>query len=77
MLPKGANSPRDLHLHPAGTVVDSTITHPFEFDFYLNSHAGIQVRPGPLARHGRGLSATGCALPLLSVCALPQVTPSK
>lgn len=26
----------------AGTVVDGAITHPFEFDFYLNSHAGIQ-----------------------------------
>ena len=23
-------------------MVDSAITHPFEFDFYLNSHAGIQ-----------------------------------
>lgn len=30
---------------PAGTTVDSTITHPSEFDFYLCSHAGIQVRP--------------------------------
>ncbi|XP_033083024.1 protein argonaute-4 isoform X2 [Trachypithecus francoisi] len=27
---------------PAGTTVDSTITHPSEFDFYLCSHAGIQ-----------------------------------
>lgn len=26
-----------------GTVVDTTICHPREFDFYLNSHAGIQV----------------------------------
>jgi eukaryotic translation initiation factor 2C len=26
----------------AGTVVDSGITHPFEFDFYLNSHQGLQ-----------------------------------
>ncbi|CAI2171336.1 1168_t:CDS:2 [Funneliformis geosporum] len=25
-----------------GTVVESTITHPFEFDFYLQSHAGLQ-----------------------------------
>lgn len=36
-----------LHKQPAapcnaGTVVDGAITHPFEFDFYLNSHAGIQ-----------------------------------
>ena len=29
---------------PAGTTVDTKITHPTEFDFYLCSHAGIQVR---------------------------------
>ena len=28
----------------SGTVVDSKICHPTEFDFYLCSHAGIQVR---------------------------------
>ena len=28
---------------PAGTTVDVGITHPMEFDFYLCSHAGIQV----------------------------------
>jgi hypothetical protein len=28
---------------PAGTTVDDGITHPTEFDFYLCSHAGIQV----------------------------------
>ena len=28
---------------PAGTTVDSHITHPTEFDFYLCSHQGIQV----------------------------------
>jgi eukaryotic translation initiation factor 2C len=28
-----------------GTVVDTSICHPTEFDFYLNSHAGIQVNP--------------------------------
>lgn len=26
---------------PAGTVVDRDIAHPTEFDFYLQSHAGI------------------------------------
>lgn len=31
---------------PAGTTVDTSITHPFEFDFYLCSHAGIQVATG-------------------------------
>ena len=29
---------------PAGTTVDMGICHPTEFDFYLCSHAGIQVR---------------------------------
>lgn len=29
---------------PAGTTVDVCITHPTEFDFYLCSHQGIQVR---------------------------------
>ena len=28
---------------PAGTTVDVGITHPSKFDFYLCSHAGIQV----------------------------------
>ena len=29
---------------PPGTTVDSGITHPYEFDFYLCSHFGIQVK---------------------------------
>lgn len=29
---------------PAGTTVDVGITHPTEFDFYLCSHQGIQVK---------------------------------
>lgn len=45
---------------PAGTTVDTKITHPTEFDFYLCSHAGIQVRTeGPLwtaSRHRRDLA---------------------
>ena len=28
---------------PAGTIVDQEITHPTEIDFYLVSHASIQV----------------------------------
>lgn len=28
----------------SGTVVDTKICHPTEFDFYLCSHAGIQVQ---------------------------------
>lgn len=33
----------------SGTVVDSKICHPTEFDFYLCSHAGIQVNMAILA----------------------------
>lgn len=33
---------------PAGTTVDTDITHPYEFDFYLCSHAGIQVKLLPV-----------------------------
>lgn len=29
---------------PAGTIVDTDITHPTEIDFYLVSHASIQVK---------------------------------
>lgn len=28
---------------PPGTTVDSGITHPTDFDFYLCSHPGVQV----------------------------------
>ena len=49
-----ANDPRDAdrsgNIKP-GTVVDSGICHPYEFDFYLNSHAGIQGTNRPLHCH--------------------------
>ncbi|KAI9636400.1 eukaryotic translation initiation factor 2C 2 [Dioszegia hungarica] len=32
---------------PAGTVVDTTITHPFAFDFFLQAHAGLQGTARP------------------------------
>ncbi|GBB99129.1 hypothetical protein RclHR1_03420012 [Rhizophagus clarus] len=34
-----------------GTVVDSDITHPFEFDFYLQSHAGLLGTSRPAHYH--------------------------
>lgn len=40
---------------PAGTTVDTDITHPYEFDFYLCSHAGIQVRHARLASSSAAL----------------------
>ncbi|XP_075233005.1 protein argonaute-2-like isoform X4 [Lycorma delicatula] len=36
---------------PAGTIVDTTITHPTEFDFYLVSHASIQGTSRPTKYH--------------------------
>ncbi|CAG8475064.1 Piwi domain-containing protein [Rhizophagus irregularis DAOM 181602=DAOM 197198] len=35
----------------SGTVVDSTIVHPFEFDFYLQSHPNLQGTSRPMHYH--------------------------
>ena len=36
---------------PAGTVVDTDVCHPYEFDWYLCSHAGIQGTSKPAHYH--------------------------
>ena len=49
---------------PPGTTVDSGITHPYEFDFYLCSHYGIQV------------NITGACPGFSGIKMLPPPTPS-
>ena len=34
-----------------GTIVDRDVTHPFEYDFYLNSHSAIQGTARPTHYH--------------------------
>src|ERR1700685_2162656 len=36
--------------HP-GTLVERDVTHPFEYDFYLNSHSAIQGTARPTHYH--------------------------
>ncbi|KAK3234461.1 hypothetical protein CYMTET_55286 [Cymbomonas tetramitiformis] len=39
--PKSAEESDNGNMVP-GTVIDTFVTHPYEFDFYLNSHSGIK-----------------------------------
>ncbi|CAI2163073.1 11322_t:CDS:2 [Funneliformis geosporum] len=70
-----------------GTVVDSTITHPFEFDFYLTSHANFVGTSRPTHYHVlfdenqftsdslQTLSYNLCHLYARSTCAVSVVSP--
>lgn len=51
---------------PAGTTVDTKITHPSEFDFYLCSHAGIQVGRDLFDRSEGTFHAVGPKGPLIN-----------
>lgn len=46
-----AEWPEHPALLAAGTLIDRDICHPTEFDFYLNSHAGIQGTNRPCHYH--------------------------
>ncbi|KAH7434407.1 hypothetical protein KP509_06G016100 [Ceratopteris richardii] len=50
LFPADNNKDKSGNVSP-GTVVDTTITHPREFDFYLCSHAGIQGTSKPTHYH--------------------------
>lgn len=43
---KESDADRTGNLNP-GTVVDSKVTQPFAFDFYLQAHAGLQGTARP------------------------------
>ncbi|CAH8284688.1 unnamed protein product [Eruca vesicaria subsp. sativa] len=55
-----------------GTVVDTKICHPTEFDFYLNSHAGIQGTSRPAHYHvlvdENGFTADGLQMLTNNLC---------
>ncbi|XP_023519443.1 protein argonaute 5 [Cucurbita pepo subsp. pepo] len=50
LFPTSRDTDRSGNILP-GTVVDTKICHPTEFDFYLNSHAGIQGTSRPTHYH--------------------------
>ncbi|CAI9096532.1 OLC1v1032703C1 [Oldenlandia corymbosa var. corymbosa] len=55
LFPDGSDPSSQRHFHdanvPPGTVVDTVITHPREFDFYLCSHWGVKGTSRPIHYH--------------------------
>ncbi|KAI1316171.1 hypothetical protein EDD11_010343 [Mortierella claussenii] len=51
LFPMNANEADRSGNCVAGTVVDTVITHPTEFDFYLQSHGGLQGTSRPTLYH--------------------------
>ncbi|KAI9707546.1 MAG: hypothetical protein M1836_000507 [Candelina mexicana] len=51
-FPKTGSPAADKNSNPVpGTLVEKDITHPFEYDFYLNSHSAIQGTARPVHYH--------------------------
>ncbi|KAI9724962.1 MAG: hypothetical protein M1812_000238 [Candelaria pacifica] len=51
-FPKAGTPAADKNSNPVpGTLVEKDITHPFEYDFYLNSHSAIQGTARPVHYH--------------------------
>ncbi|KAF8860682.1 eukaryotic translation initiation factor-like protein 2C 2 [Acephala macrosclerotiorum] len=51
-FPKENDQAGDRNANPLpGTLVDQDVTHPFEYDFYLNAHAAIQGTARPVHYH--------------------------
>ena len=46
----GSAGDKNANPHP-GTLVERDVTHPFEYDFYLNSHSAIQGTARPVHYH--------------------------
>lgn len=52
LFPKTGTLAADKNSNPVpGTLVEKDVTHPFEYDFYLNSHSAIQGTARPVHYH--------------------------
>ncbi len=52
IFPKEGDAAADRNCNPVpGVLVERDVTHPFEYDFYLNSHSAIQGTARPVHYH--------------------------